>query len=41
MVNAYVSLGSYQGPASIFWSVEMPALLNNPRVTEIVIHIFE
>ena len=40
-VNAYVCNSAYQGVESIFWSIEMPALLNNPRVTDIVIHIFE
>jgi hypothetical protein len=41
VVNAFISNSTYQGVDSIFWSVEMPALLNNPRVTEIIIHIFE
>ena len=40
-VNAFVSNGAYRGVDSIFWSVEMPTLLNNPRVTEIIIHIFK
>lgn len=40
-VNAFVSNSVYRGVDSIFWSIEMPALLNNPRVTEIIIHIFE
>ena len=41
VVNAFVSNSAYRGVDSIFWSVEMPTLLNNPRVTEIIIHIFE
>ena len=41
VVNAFVSNSAYRGADSIFWSVEMPTLLNNPRVTEIIIHIFE
>lgn len=41
IVNAFVSNSAYRGEDSIFWSVEMPTLLNNPRVTEIIIHIFE
>ena len=41
VVNAFVSSSAYRGADSIFWHVEMPALLNNPRVTEIIIHIFE
>ena len=41
VVNAFVSNSAYRGVDSIFWSVEMPTLLSNPRVTEIIIHIFE
>ena len=41
VVNAFVSNSAYRGADSIFWSVEMPTLLNNPRVTEIIIHIFK
>ena len=41
IVNAYICNSAYQGVDSVFWSIEMPALLGNPRVTEIVIHIFE
>ena len=41
IVNAFVSNSAYRGVNSIFWSVEIPTLLNNPRVTEIIIHIFE
>ena len=41
VVNAFVSNSAYRGVDSIFWSVEMPTLLNNPKVTEIIIHIFE
>ena len=41
VVNAFVSTSAYRGVDSIFWSVEMRALVNNPNVTEIVIHIFE
>ena len=41
VVNAFVSNSAYRGADSIFWSVEMPTLLNSPRVTEIIIHIFE
>ena len=41
VVNAFVSNSAYRGVDSIFWSVEMSTLLNNPRVTEIIIHIFE
>lgn len=41
VVNAFISNSAYRGVDSIFWSVEMPALMNNPRVTEIIIHIFE
>ncbi len=41
VVNVFVSNSAYRGADSIFWSVEMPTLLNNPRVTEIIIHIFE
>ena len=41
VVNAFVSNSAYRGADSIFWSVEMPTLLNNPRVTEIIINIFE
>lgn len=41
VVNAFVSNSAYRGVDSIFWSVEMPTFLNNPRVTEIIIHIFE
>lgn len=41
VVNAFVSNSAYRGSDSIFWSVEMPTLLNNPRVTEIIIHIFK
>ena len=41
VVNAFVSNSAYRGVDSIFWSVEMPTLLNNPRVTEVIIHIFE
>ena len=41
VVNAFVSNGAYRGVDSIFWSVEMPTLLNNPRVIEVIIHIFE
>lgn len=41
VVNAFVSNSAYRGVDSIFWSVEMPTLLNNPRVTEIIIHFFE
>ncbi len=41
VVNAFVSNSAYRGVDSIFWSVEMPTLLNNNRVTEIIIHIFE
>ena len=41
VVNAFVSNSAYRGVDSIFWNVEMPTLLNNPRVTEIIIHIFE
>lgn len=37
----YLSNSAYRGADSIFWSGEMPTLLNNPRVTEIIIHIFE
>ena len=40
-VNAFVSNGAYKGVDSIFWRVEMPALMNNSRVTDVVIHIFE
>lgn len=39
--NAFVSNSAYCGVDSIFWSVETPALFNNPRVTDIIIHIFE
>lgn len=39
-VNAFVYAPEYRGIASTFWSVEMPTLLNNPRVTDIVIHVF-
>ena len=39
-VNAYVSNSAYKGVGSVFWSVEMPALINNSKVTDIVIHIF-
>ena len=41
VVNAFVSNSAYRGVDSIFWSVEMPTLLNNNRFTEIIIHIFE
>ena len=41
VVNVFVSTSAYRGAGSIFWSVEMPTLLKNPRVTEIIIHIFE
>ncbi len=41
IVNAFVSNNAYRGVNSIFWSIEMPTLLNNSRVTEIIIHIFE
>jgi len=41
VVNAFVSNTTYHGVDSIFWKIEMPALLNNPRVTEIIIHIFD
>lgn len=41
VVNAFISNSTYRGIDSIFWSVEMPTLLSNPRVTEIIIHIFE
>lgn len=41
VVKAFVSNSAYRGADSIFWSVEMPTLLNNHRVTEIIIHIFE
>ena len=41
VVNAFVSNSAYSGVDSFFWSVEMPTLLSNPRVTEIIIHIFE
>ena len=40
VVNAFVSNSAYRGVNSIFWRFEMPTLLNNPRVTEIIIHIF-
>ena len=40
-VNVFISNNAYRGTESIFWSVEMPTLLNNPRVSEIIIHIFE
>ena len=40
-IHAFVSNGAYRGVDSIFWSVEMPTLLSNPRVTSIVIHIFD
>ena len=41
VVHAFVSSGSYNGEESILWSIEIPALLNNPNVTEIIIHFFE
>ena len=40
-INAFVSNSAYRGAESIFWSVEMPTLLSNPRVTSIIIHIFD
>ena len=40
-VNAFVSNGAYRGSNSIFWKVEMRTLLNNSRVEEVIIHIFE
>ena len=41
VVNAFVSNSAYRGVISTFWNVEMRTLLNNHRVTEIIIHIFE
>ena len=41
VVNAFICNSAYRGVDSIFWSIEMPTLLNNSRVTEIIIHIFE
>lgn len=41
VVNAFVSNSACRGVDSIFWRVEMPTLLSNPRVTEIIINIFE
>ena len=41
VVNAYISASNFRGLDSVFLSVELPTLLNNPKVTEIVIHIFE
>jgi len=40
VVNAFVYEPAYRGSASIFWNTEMPALLKNTNVTEIVIHYF-
>ena len=40
-VNAFVANSAYRGVDSIFWNTEMRILVNNPRVTEIIIHIFE
>ena len=41
VVNAFVANSAYRGVDSIFWNTEMRILVNNPRVTEIIIHIFE
>ena len=41
VVNAFVSNSAYRGVDSIFWKVEMPTLLGNHRVIDIIIHIFE
>ena len=40
-VNAFIANSYYRGEDSIFWSVELPTLMKNPKVTEIIIHIFE
>ena len=40
IVHAFVYDPLYRGVESIFWSTEIPTLLNNPNVKEIVMHIF-
>ena len=39
-VQAFVSDCGYSPVSSILWNYEMPALVNNPRIVEIIIEIF-
>lgn len=40
-VNAFISNSAYRGVDSVFWKCEMLALMSNPKVNEVIIHIFE
>ena len=39
--NAFIANSEYSAQKSIFWQYEMSSLLNNTRIVEIIIEIFE